>query len=1493
MEDKQKVKMFVTHVEAQKKFLIIYGQMDEDGTTKLEELMAENDYYLENSYPPSSILELEISQTVCAKYIEDQKWYRAKVNNVDIAADTVEVLFIDYGNSETVERNSVRKIDGELEYMQPQATMCVMGTVFPADMACWVPEAVHFLDEMVCYQEVTVVQLNVQATDDGSVVHIVSVFLENGTSVAEKLVEAGFAKKAVQCPERSLKKLTFSPGEEHSVYIAHVDSVSEFYVQLQSYQEHLENLMAVMDHYYKSACTTVMATHAHLGSLHAAKYGPEEDFYRAEVTRMLPEGHAEIWYVDYGNREVVSLAELKDLRDNFLELPAQAIKCTLHVVSAAQSTSPSSKSDLEKYIDNPLRMKIVSVGNSLSVHLFKGTASLAEEIFGAHSVQKQNNQLHRMLPQSQPMTAEQLPAKYKSIKLQKGQIYEVILVHFEKPSTLFCNVIKDSNALDDLMTKIEHAYLGKNVPNLGVPVPGAPCCAQYTEDDGWYRAELRSVSGLQGQVYYVDYGNSEVLPLSRVRVLIPEFMQLSKQAVKCELSGASPGALDENLVLKLIESACSLQMKVVSENNDTFIVMLQDKNTGKNVNQELGAAGGNEKQKRVIPLPVLDEMESLFITNVESPAHFFGQLVKLSLEELDNFQMKLNEHYEKSNAPGLFDDKRKHNDEFCAVKYSLDNSWYRGCILSSDYSQAVVRFVDYGNIEPRPFSMVKQLANKFLNFPQHAVECELSSTLPALPSEEFKVLLMDATIKVKVLMQDENGKCTVELTDKDITTSLLGNSSTQQQQKSKYRIQDQTPTTFRSLQIAENTTEETVVVHIESPEEVYCQILKSSDELQALMQKLQTYCQKTAGITIKGKPKLEMVCAAKFSGDGLWYRCKVVGVLKSGEVEVRFVDYGNTERVSVGDICSLSPELLDLPIQCVCCRLQGLTLSETVWPTEYTNILMQMVLDKVVKTHFVHQSLSGEFICEITDMKGNSINKAFQEKLQPASATGFESRRKLSDRGTSDFNTTSFSSRGNNEESFRSFIPKPRREDRSFGESENWDKSNQFKEAVREDVNWSKQKRDTGSGGVEDNWGAPRKNVESFGGEDPWEKPRRGGYSDHDDRRNVVTQERNKFSGNGSGAESLDWRNQDVNCDDWDQAAPSNDLKYTCQEVNIGSVDVGVEFVISPSEFYCQLVSESMKLKQLMNKLAHVYDNLSFKQLELAGPKVGQVCAAQYSEDNVWYRAEVVKVLPTVAEVQFVDYGNMERVGLETLKSLRPEFVSLPKQGLKCSLNNLKPIELDWQDEDITVFENFVFECKLVGNVINKSSDGSLMLDLTDGAKDIGNEMVKSGIAQYIDDQVSKPSNLPRTHSGSPPQVKLGSYIEPSISCRQKDQVALSWIISPEEFYCQVLSTTDKLTELMSAIESYYTSIGDSTAESLKKLHPDIPCVAKYSEDGAWYRAQVWSINTMKILATFTKLMSTCTFCIFLLPIVCCIRTVISLISVMVNELVYYIIAGY
>lgn len=98
-------------------------------------------------------------------------------------------------------------------------------------------------------------------------------------------------------------------------------------------------------------------------------------------------------------------------------------------------------------------------------------------------------------------------------------------------------------ALTDLMSSFRNFHIS---PSANQPLPQAPkagdfVSARFTEDDTWYRARIRrnDRENKTSEVVYVDFGNSETIPWSRLRALDQSkfgVQKLRPQAVDAVLS---------------------------------------------------------------------------------------------------------------------------------------------------------------------------------------------------------------------------------------------------------------------------------------------------------------------------------------------------------------------------------------------------------------------------------------------------------------------------------------------------------------------------------------------------------------------------------------------------------------------------------------------------------------------------------------------------------------------------------------------------------------------------------------------------------------------------------------------------------------------------------------------------------------------------------------------------------------------------------------------
>jgi staphylococcal nuclease domain-containing protein 1 len=121
---------------------------------------------------------------------------------------------------------------------------------------------------------------------------------------------------------------------------------------------------------------------------------------------------------------------------------------------------------------------------------------------------------------------------------------DVVVSHIDESGKLKLQIIGTGTAaLETLMSKFKsfHMNSANNKGLEGPPKAGEYVAAKFTEDGQWYRARIRSNdrAAKEAEVVYIDYGNSEKIPWSRLRPLSqPQFTTqgLRPQAVDAVLS---------------------------------------------------------------------------------------------------------------------------------------------------------------------------------------------------------------------------------------------------------------------------------------------------------------------------------------------------------------------------------------------------------------------------------------------------------------------------------------------------------------------------------------------------------------------------------------------------------------------------------------------------------------------------------------------------------------------------------------------------------------------------------------------------------------------------------------------------------------------------------------------------------------------------------------------------------------------------------------------
>lgn len=181
-------------------------------------------------------------------------------------------------------------------------------------------------------------------------------------------------------------------------------------------------------------------------------------------------------------------------------------------------------------------------------------------------------------------------------------------------------------------------------------------------------------------------------------------------------------------------------------------------------------------------------------------------------------------------------------------------------------------------------------------------------------------------------------------------------------------------------------------------------------------------------------------------------------------------------------------------------------------------------------------------------------------------------------------------------------------------------------------------------------------------------------------------------------------------------------------------VDVIVTEIVDGTTIWVQVVGpDAEQLEELMKQLA--VDDTPGEYT----PKEKEVVKAQFTADDTWYRAKVMKVQDNNEfKVQYVDYGNSEVIPASRIRKLAPELNKLPHQATEAVLAFLKtnPIEDDFGREAVEFLRELVWGKTMMANIERKErlADGTHRLHLSLGDREsqvlVNAALLRAGLAR-------------------------------------------------------------------------------------------------------------------------------------------------------------------
>ncbi|TRZ14689.1 hypothetical protein HGM15179_012416 [Zosterops borbonicus] len=666
-------------------------------------------------------------------------------------------------------------------------------------------------------------------------------------------------------------------GVTEPVVVTHVSDPHHVYCQLQCLSQEICCLSDTMCHAYDRWEQDSLPK---VGSPCAAR-GMDGQWYRAILLELIAgeqDQHAAVViFVDYGKMETVTRADLCHLPAQCFRMPVVTYACALQGVSDGGCGWSPLQVDL---------LKALVLGREVSAHIkaFNSFEHLyyvtlygengvdLNHLFGSQACCLVSSHLsqtgaHEQLeveeslaeelelpPEAPPVLTQGDLAAIAGVHLKTWTLYSARVSHLRDPSEFWLQLHEYYQLFRQLRQCMWNFYShSTKLDGAGWdPQPGSLCCASGNEGV-FYRAVVNRVLDSGVEIHLVDKGSTETVDLCAVRELLPRFRELPALALKCCLAGVSPpgGSWSEASVSAFREMVLNKELKVwfLNVQGDKYVVEIFDQSQlGEERVSKLMAQGGYAKYQRY-----------------ETPKTY---------QKSDKSVAQASPHVCAAEESQINAEKRLREE--CDLKGS-------DRILDS-YMGVMVR-----------------------ESPMAAIHNSKSSE--------------------SLLSRDYEGK-------ENMHTSLRQN------------YVEIKPGSSCGGHLEVGSTVHVILSYVENPSCFWCQLSRNCNDLEELMDEIQEHCRNSP------QPHVwpNLVCLAQYSEDKKWYRALIVseGVC-ADKVEVIYVDYGNREQVCLTKLRAINERFLRLEAQAFRCSLYNLIQpngqNPFAWDEEAIQAFRQFVVD--------------------------------------------------------------------------------------------------------------------------------------------------------------------------------------------------------------------------------------------------------------------------------------------------------------------------------------------------------------------------------------------------------------------------------------------------------------------------------------------------------------------------------------------------------------------
>lgn len=1195
-------------------------------------------------------------------------------------------------------------------------------------------------------------------------------------------------------------------------------------------------------------------------------------WHRARIVSITGE-HYKVFLIDQGQSHVTTGKGLAWGKSDSFFLPPEIESCVLANVLIVENQSEQAGAFLESLPGKTLEALVQDLLMPARITVLEVPA-VSRELCEAGLAKKipadEFGNLMQKCQEYNPNRSHQLekPSRYLYPALLPNTYEYVTVTEVIDPQNFYCRLLIFSSALKMLSDEIQQHYeAGSDCAEVQPGASGDPCAA-LGSDGRWHRSALKgNPAAADGvvEVTHVDQGKTDLVPVNHIQPLHEKFLRMPVVTYPCCLdgvkeretgwrkdqiealkslilhqdvwatfsqrstsadvyrvtlyakdaarlngcflekasSGADPDASDESIPPMLLHSNTQVGKKVQDAFTNTETPAT---NGGKDAAVSNGIDGSHVKKGSDSLLhphrhsTVFQEEETatgdgmfavgshigVKVTCVESLNRFWCQTTEMS-SSIRRLMQNLQSHYAVGHA-------RPTGESVCVARSPDDGMWYRARIMAGPRAPVVdVRFIDYGQVRRVPLRDVGPIDPAFLRLNAQAFQCCLfgvsslgnpSAVLAALRKPDDPG--MSPNVELRCVVK------AVTLDEEGLPLNVV-DIATPAEAAGKLAAPNCVKEKENRVQIAPGDayTYSTHGIEVGGKETVSVTSCKSVSHF---------YCnlEKNSQLLSQVNENIQQFVAqdqcrhGSFGPDSIcaakypdkrWYRGRVVE--NSQQIKVHFVDYGDTLVVNESDICAFPTEAAFAKSVPPQAILLGLfDLPEDV-PKEVNLWFADRAVGHTFAMSVVAKGGSGKWIVELFEGSVN-VNVAIREMMKQTGQQAPPEQQRL------------HSSRpaGQSDQSF-------------------------LLQEVRSVCSSGAHVGGQPDGGVRD--------IFDRGDEKTLEVERQRVPDGILEERGSLLEPEVKqpsFQTSSEGKKKIStYKKPDV--------SPEQ------------TQEVFASCIVGPLYFWCQF-SSSEELKSISSLAQEVGQSQGDLSVSVSLDP-GSPCLALFSDDNQWYRAQVMHRYDNKLHVVFIDYGNEADVEVKSVRPLPRALRQRPPQAFLCSLGGFDESSGSWDDGVYDDFYHLLVDKPLKLSVLRIEMHSEMALpqhlveiecegeDLNATMKKYWNPLFKQNLPEESPEKDTLAQDGQSGSSQTQESPSAVGYKRPTFSRNRKENVYASCIMAPCFFWCQYADTENlvKLSGLCQEAGRTQPGVCDQAAA------PGAPCLALFAADRQWYRAQV------------------------------------------------------